>query len=67
MLTIGQYLQPTRNHLPVQKFYPPEEFDELAAVARRMGFRKVASGPFVRSSYNAEELFQPPKSQLLTS
>jgi lipoic acid synthetase len=59
MLTIGQYLQPTRNHLPVQKFYPPEEFDELAAVARHMGFRKVASGPFVRSSYNAEELFEP--------
>ncbi|MDT8379847.1 MAG: lipoyl synthase [Desulfotignum sp.] len=67
MLTIGQYLQPTRNHLPVQKFYTPEEFDELAETARNMGFKKVASGPFVRSSYNAEELFQPPASQPLTS
>ncbi len=67
MLTIGQYLQPTRNHLPVHRFYPPEEFDELADIARKMGFRKVASGPFVRSSYNAEELFQPPASQPLTS
>jgi lipoic acid synthetase len=67
MLTIGQYLQPTQGHLPVHKFYPPEEFDELAAVARRMGFRKVASGPFVRSSYKAEELFQPPASLPLTS
>lgn len=59
MLTIGQYLQPTRNHLPVQKYYPPEEFDELADMARHMGFKKVASGPFVRSSYKAEELFDP--------
>lgn len=59
MLTIGQYLQPTRNHLSVHKFYPPEEFDELADIARHMGFKKVASGPFVRSSYNAEELFEP--------
>ncbi|MDZ7665190.1 MAG: lipoyl synthase [Desulfotignum sp.] len=59
MLTIGQYLQPTRNHLPVEKYYPPEEFDELADIARHMGFKKVASGPFVRSSYNAEELFEP--------
>ncbi len=67
MLTIGQYLQPTRNHLPVQKFYPPQEFEELAALARDMGFKKVASGPFVRSSYKAEELFQPPTTQPLTS
>ena len=67
MLTIGQYLQPTRNHLPVQKFYTPEEFDELAETARNMGFKKVASGPFVRSSYNAEELFRPPAFQPLTS
>jgi lipoic acid synthetase len=67
MLTIGQYLQPTRNHLPVHRFYPPDEFDELADIAGRKGFKKVASGPFVRSSYNAEELFQPPASQALTS
>ncbi len=59
MLTIGQYLQPTRDHLPVVKFYPPEEFDELAETARNLGCKKVASGPFVRSSYQAEELFQP--------
>ncbi|MEX1299150.1 MAG: lipoyl synthase [Desulfotignum sp.] len=67
MLTIGQYLQPTRNHLPVHRFYPPDEFDELADIAGRKGFKKVASGPFVRSSYNAEELFQPAASQPLTS
>jgi lipoyl synthase len=60
MLTMGQYLQPTRNHLPVEKYYPPDAFARLAQTARKIGFTKVAAGPFVRSSYRAEELFQTP-------
>ncbi|MFO7913735.1 MAG: lipoyl synthase [Desulfotignum sp.] len=60
MLTMGQYLQPTRAHLEVKKYYPPEEFDALAQTARQIGFSKVAAGPFVRSSYQAEDLFQTP-------
>jgi lipoyl synthase len=59
MLTIGQYLQPTREHLQVQTYYPPKAFDALQQRARKIGFTKVAAGPFVRSSYNAEELFLP--------
>jgi len=55
-LTLGQYLQPTLDSLPVVRYVPPEEFDELGAIARRMGFRKVASGPLVRSSYHAREM-----------
>ncbi len=61
MLTMGQYLQPTRNHLPVEKYYPPAEFEQLGQTARNIGFTKVAAGPFVRSSYRAEELFQKPE------
>jgi lipoic acid synthetase len=53
-LTIGQYLAPSRHHLPVQRYVTPEEFDELAHTARQLGFDKVASGPMVRSSYHAE-------------
>ncbi len=56
MLTLGQYLQPTPHHLPVVRYVPPDEFDELGAVAKSMGFRRVASGPFVRSSYHAGEM-----------
>ncbi len=56
MLTLGQYLQPTRDHLPVERYVPPEEFDELGEMARGMGFKMVASGPFVRSSYHAGEM-----------
>jgi lipoic acid synthetase len=56
MLTLGQYLQPTPHHLPVVRYVPPEEFDELGAAARAMGFAQVASGPFVRSSYHAREM-----------
>jgi len=55
-LTLGQYLTPTLKHVPVVRYLPPEEFDELAILARRLGFAKVASGPFVRSSYHADEL-----------
>jgi lipoyl synthase len=55
-LTLGQYLQPTLNHLPVARYVPPEEFEQLGSVARAIGFRKVASGPFVRSSYHARDM-----------
>jgi lipoic acid synthetase len=55
ILTLGQYLQPTRAHLPVERYYPPEEFKEYRRYAGSLGFRFVASGPLVRSSYHAEE------------
>ena len=55
-LTLGQYLQPGEKYLPVVRFVPPDEFDELGEIARQMGFRKVASGPFVRSSYHARDM-----------
>ncbi len=54
MLTLGQYLQPSRDHLPVERFVHPEEFDRLAEIARDLGFGNVASGPMVRSSYHAD-------------
>ena len=56
MLTLGQYLQPTLDHLPVERYVPPEEFDEIGDQVRKLGFRMVASGPFVRSSYHAGEM-----------
>lgn len=55
-LTLGQYLAPTLKHIPVARFVPPHEFDQLAALARTLGFRKVVAGPFVRSSYHADEM-----------
>lgn len=54
MLTLGQYLQPSRHHLAVERFVTPAEFDQLAEVAKQMGFEHVASGPMVRSSYHAD-------------
>ncbi|MEH8110867.1 lipoyl synthase [Aeromonas veronii] len=54
MLTLGQYLQPSRHHLPVQRYVPPAEFDELKDVAMELGFTHAACGPFVRSSYHAD-------------
>ena len=54
-LTVGQYLRPTRRHLPVERYWEPEEFAALAADARGLGFRSVACGPLVRSSWNADE------------
>lgn len=54
-LTIGQYMRPSLAHLPVQKYWRPEEFDELGEVARQLGFAHVRSGPLVRSSYHAGE------------
>ena len=56
MLTLGQYLQPSPSHLPVVRYVTPAEFEELGAMARQMGFRDVASGPFVRSSYHARDM-----------
>ncbi len=55
-LTLGQYLQPSPRHLPVARYLPPAEFDGLAKIARSLGFAQVASGPFVRSSYHADEM-----------
>ncbi|RRJ83572.1 lipoyl synthase [Aestuariirhabdus litorea] len=55
MITLGQYLQPSRNHLPVDRFVHPDEFAELAAIAQELGFSKVASGALVRSSYHADQ------------
>ena len=57
IVTIGQYLQPSPKHWPVDRYYTPEEFQELRAKAQGMGFKSVAAGPFVRSSYNAGEVF----------
>jgi lipoyl synthase len=57
ILTLGQYLRPSTWHLPVQAYIPPEQFDRLADKARSMGYAYVASGPLVRSSYRAGELF----------
>lgn len=55
IITLGQYLQPSKKHLPVQRFISPEEFEELGAFARSFGFRHVESSPLVRSSYHAEK------------
>lgn len=56
ILTLGQYLQPGRHHLPVQKFYHPEEFQELRRYALSIGLKRVVAGPLVRSSYHAAEI-----------
>jgi len=55
ILTVGQYLRPSRDHLPIARFYTPEEFQYLKEEALRLGFRHVESGPLVRSSYHAHE------------
>jgi lipoic acid synthetase len=54
VLTLGQYLRPTKKHLPVDRYYSPQEFDELKSAALELGFRHVEAGPLVRSSYHAE-------------
>jgi lipoic acid synthetase len=54
-LTLGQYLRPSLEHLPVDRYWTPAEFDRLGAIARDLGFRHVRSGPLVRSSYHAGE------------
>ena len=58
MLTLGQYLQPSKHHIPVHRYLPQEEFDHLKSQALKIGIVEVASGAFVRSSYRAKELFQ---------
>ncbi len=55
ILTIGQYLQPSQKHLPVERFYLPEEFDQFIEIGKAMGFKWVESGPLVRSSYRADQ------------
>jgi lipoic acid synthetase len=55
ILTVGQYLRPSRDHLPMARYYTPDEFAEMKAEAMKMGFRHVESGPLVRSSYHAHE------------
>ena len=55
ILTVGQYLRPSRDHLPMTRFYTPKEFEYLKKEALRFGFRHVESGPLVRSSYHAHE------------
>ena len=55
LLTVGQYLRPSAKHLAIDRFYHPDEFAELARIGREMGFKHVAAGPLVRSSYHADE------------
>ena len=55
MITLGQYLQPSRDHLAVERFVTPEEFDQFGLIAKELGFKSVASGPLVRSSYHADK------------
>ena len=57
-VTLGQYLAPSKGHHPIERYVPPSEFEELKESALAMGFTGVASGPYVRSSYKAEELFK---------
>ncbi len=59
MLTLGQYLQPSRDHLPVARFVTPDEFAKLQQIGESMGFSNVASGPMVRSSYHADQQANP--------
>ena len=70
LLTLGQYLQPSLDHLPVERYVTPEEFLDLATLGKRMGFGHVASGPMVRSSYHADrqaQRFIGPESESLNS
>jgi lipoyl synthase len=58
VLTFGQYLRPTQHHLPVERYVPPAEFDELREIGLNLGFLEVVSGPLVRSSYKAEQVLE---------
>ena len=66
MLTLGQYLRPSQDHVPVVEFVEPERFAELARAGYRMGFDSVASAPFVRSSYHAHEMVAESRGQSAT-
>lgn len=57
IVTIGQYLQPTKKHVPVQKYYTPDEFDKFKKIGEEIGIKYVISGPLVRSSYHASDVF----------
>jgi lipoic acid synthetase len=61
VLTVGQYLRPTEDHLPVVRYWHPDEFAELERAAQAMGFESVASGPLVRSSYHADQQLPEPR------
>ena len=63
LLTIGQYLRPSQKHVPLARWYTPDEFDELRREGEALGFRRVASGPLVRSSYHADEQHQAASSK----
>lgn len=72
VLTVGQYLAPSSQHLPIARYYTPQEFEEIGRIAKSLGFPHVASGPFVRSSYFAEEqvkqkLFAHPEKELASA
>jgi len=56
LLTLGQYLQPTRQHVPVERYWTPEEFQQLKAEGKTLGFLHVEAGPLVRSSYHADQI-----------
>jgi lipoic acid synthetase len=66
-VTIGQYLRPSREHLPVERYWDPREFDELGEEARALGFLSVASGALIRSSYNAEETLRTARRRSMVS
>ncbi len=57
LLTLGQYLRPTKNHLPIKSWISPKQFEDLRELALKMGFKEAASGPLVRSSYRADKIF----------
>ena len=57
VLTLGQYLRPTKNHLPVDRYVTPEQFNRYREIGLEKGFMEVASGPLVRSSYRADKMF----------
>ena len=65
LLTIGQYLQPSKKHIEINRFYTPEEFRELGDIGRKMGFSHVASGPLVRSSYHADDQHRAARLELV--
>jgi len=58
ILTLGQYLRPTRSHLPVERYVTPQQFEAYREIGLAAGFQEVFSGPLVRSSYRAEQVFQ---------
>jgi lipoic acid synthetase len=66
VLTVGQYLRPTENHLPIVRYWHPDEFAQLEQAAYELGFEHVAAGPLVRSSYHADEQVPEPRPEAVT-